>query len=978
MKRILTIAAAALQLCLFSMSAQDYTGAVKGTVVSRADRTPVAGAHLEVSRNGKSIAQVDTKEDGKFFIANMADGMYDMIVKADGYLDQNVFVTVDGGFVKDLIFVSLTPTEAEFAVQDDYIEYDIFDSGYSDAPVILTGGDVYTRATSYGFSSIRFKPRGYNSETQEVYLAGVRLNDAITGYSPYSLWTGVNEAVRSKDTSEGLEIGTAGVGGVNGLQNIEGVATAVRPGWRMSALTNSALYRLRLMASYSSGRLDNGWAYAFNASVRVGGNDWIKGVYYRQFAYYFGAQKSWDGGIHDLSFSTMGTPGDRGAQNASTKEVYDLMHDNMYNSNWGYQNGKVRNARVRSVYEPVTFLKYTYTPSDKFYADATLVWRTGSNKYSTLDWYDAQDPRPDYYRNLPSYSFMVDEDYNKNSETKAAYAEEMWNPRAPDMVNYQHVNWDRLYNVNYNSEGGRSKYNLANRCVDQNDLHLALSAHYVAGPAFSADGGIQLRYNRTENYQAIKDLLGGEYYLDIDSFAERDFAASAARIQNDLDYWLKNGEPRTLKKGDKFNYDYLAQVREARAWASGTYTRGMLKLTAAGQVVANSFWRDGLVRKGLFPGTEEEVKAINDEYNLNLVSNGETSYGRSGKVNALGGSFKLNGQYTFTGGHAVSANAAFISDVPTFSGSFISPRTRNTIISDLKNKTTLSADVNYRYSAGGIRLRATAFATAIYNQSKVSSFYDDSQHSFTNFAMTGINQRHLGVEFGIKAPTPIHNLTVTGVFTFGDFVYFGTPHMKQTMDNSAELLRDDDVPYWSGHPIYSEVLNDQTGEMECEVDVDGNPVQKGWQKHYVPSTPQIAAQLSLNYFYDYWFIELNGQFFAKSYLDMNPLYRTRFATSGPDGKETADEISYMAAQEALKPVALVNFSVGKSWYINRHYNFGFSLSLNNLLNNKEVITGGYEQTRLISSGTKETYKKFDPKYFYMQGFNYSLNLYLRF
>ena len=48
----------------------------------------------------------------------------------------------------------------------------------------------------FGFSAIRFKNRGYASETQDVYLAGVPMNDALTGYTPFSLWSGLNEESR--------------------------------------------------------------------------------------------------------------------------------------------------------------------------------------------------------------------------------------------------------------------------------------------------------------------------------------------------------------------------------------------------------------------------------------------------------------------------------------------------------------------------------------------------------------------------------------------------------------------------------------------------------------------------------------------------------------------------------------------------------------------------------------------------------------
>ena len=53
---------------------------------------------------------------------------------------------------------------------------------------------------------------------------------------------------------------------------------------------------------------------------------------------------------------------------------------------------------------------------------------------------------------------------------------------------------------------------------------------------------------------------------------------------------------------------------------------------------------------------------------------------------------------------------------------------------------------------------------------------------------------------------------------------------------------------------------------------------------------------------------------------------------GKDYGLTPEEIEYMAAQEKFKPAFLLNASVGKSWYIDRKYNFGFSLEIKNINN----------------------------------------------
>ena len=978
MKRFIVAAIAAL-LSISAFSQTLSEGGIKATVVSRVGRTPIAGANVELKKGGVKMQELRTGNDGKFFFQDLANDNYSLIVAAPGYTETQVNVTVEKGLVRDLIFVTLVPASQINEVDDSsFGEFDLDDSGYTDTPTILfASNDVFTNVAGYGFSAVRYKNRGYNSESQEVYLAGVPMNDAITGYSPYSLWSGLNEAMRRKESTIGLESADYSAGGYNGVTNISAMPSDVRPGLRMSVLSNSAMYRFRFMVNYASGVLDNGWSYAINASARIGGNDWIEGVFYRNFALYAGAEKR-IGDEHRIALIAFATPGERGAQNASTQEVYDLMKDNMYNSNWGYQNGKVRNARVRKTFEPVIALRYLYTPSDSFEASATLLYRTGFNGYTALDWYDAPDPRPDYYRNLPSYFFMDDSEYNRSNVIKYGEALEMWRPGVASNANYQHINWDRLYNVNYNSPDGRSKYAQEQRHVDQNDINLSGSIKWNLTELFTVTAGINGKINRTRNYKKIADLLGGQYYLNVDQFAERDFASNAALIQNDLDYFLEHGEAEKIGLGDSYGYDYLAQIRRANLWGNGTFNKGNLSVTLSAALGYEGFWREGLVRKGLFAGLDDDGKEI--FYNGVLLTSYDSkgnvisSKGKSEVSNFLTGSAKLLASYTLSGGHRFSASFGYFSDAPTFNQAFVSARTRNSLVDGLCNSKTVSGDLSYQLSTGGYNLRATAYYTKIMDQTDVMSFYDDSQQSFTNFAMTGIDQRHVGIEFGAKMPLFVSGLTASAVLSLGEFVYTSNPHMIQTVDNSAEIIRDETLPYWQSNPVFKKNSDGSYAYAE-----DGSPIVEKTRKHYVPSTPQLAGELALNYRTNsYWFFELNGQYFAKSWLDMNPLYRTQFAVSGPDGVATPEEIEYMTTQECFNPCFLLNASAGKSWYIQRKYNIGFSFEVKNILNNRDVRTGGYEQTRLISTSSKESYKKFDSKYFYMPGINYMLNIYFRF
>ena len=110
---------------------------------------------------------------------------------------------------------------------------------------------------------------------------------------------------------------------------------------------------------------------------------------------------------------------------------------------------------------------------------------------------------------------------------------------------------------------------------------------------------------------------------------------------------------------------------------------------------------------------------------------------------------------------------------------------------------------------------------------------------------------------------------------------------------------------------------------------------------------------------------------------MSPIYRTdAVITSGM----TAEDVARLRSQEKFDSAYTLNASIGKNWYIQRKYTLGFSLEVKNLLNNQDIKTGGYEQTRLTETEetTVKSYQAFDSKYFYMFGTTYYLNIYFRF
>ncbi|HIZ87963.1 MAG TPA: TonB-dependent receptor [Candidatus Coprenecus pullistercoris] len=946
-----------LVMMLAALPVLAQTGGVRGVVTDRAAYRPVKDAKVTLYCAGDELF-VYTGEDGVFEFHDIDDGEYRLDVSAAGYIMAQLNVRISGGEIYDLMNVSLTPDVpmTDFMSDDMFADFEVEDesgSGYEDVPSVLSASqDVFDNIASFSFSAMRFLNRGYESGMSDIYINGIRFNDALSGYTPYSLFSGLNEATREKEAVGGMAVSDYGVGGINGLTNVNAYASTVAKGYRFSVLTNSSTYRLRLMATYATGLMDNGWAFAASVSTRLGGNDYITGVYYNAFAYFLAAEKRLND-QHRFSLTLFGSPVQRGAQNASTQEVYDLVGTNYYNSNWGYQNGQVRNARVRNNHEPVLLFNYEYTPFDDLKVSAGVSWRFGRNGYSALDWYDAPDPRPDYYKYLPSnfegsYYDPVGQMWSHNSyydPAKQAWAEDGWRYNS----NVAHINWDRLYDVNRNSyfdEGidynpsidvanaHRSKYILEERRTDQNDVNVNAQVTKNFGSILKGSLGYNFRWNRTEYYKIVKDLIGGDYWLNIDQFAERDFGSDPNAYQNDLD-----NPNRVVKEGEKYGYDYYANIHNHKVWTSWDLNVAGFEAVLGGELGYNTFWREGMMRKGLFP---------------------DNSLGNSEKLDFLTYKAKLGLYYKFSPQNMIYANVGYMTQAPYFDEAFLSPRTRNSVVEGLTTEKIFSADINYMLKTSWISLRVSAFYTTIKDQTDLISFYDDIQRAYTNFSMTGIDQRNVGIEAGIKVPI-YAGLAFEGAVSWGNYEYTSNPNFTQTVDNSARTVLENETVYWSGFKV--------------------------------ARTPHLASSIGLTWAGPgYLFAGLELNYFDGMYISMNPLRRTDYALEGLIGNElwssgenaliAQELINDIRSQEKFPHAFVLNANIGKSWYIGGKYLLGVSANINNILNNRNIKTGGYEQMRLsrVSDAQGEFlyYKPFDSRYFYLHGINYMINVYFRF
>jgi len=557
---------------------------------------------------------------------------------------------------------------------------------------------------------------------------------------------------------------------------------------------------------------------------------------------------------------------------------------------------------------------WTIDEDTKLTTSASYLFGRGGG--TALNWFYGNDPRPDYYRNLPSY--WEDRD--------PAYAAELADSWKNDETARQ-LDWDSFYHANSdefsivedangvsgnNVYGRKSNYIIEDRRNDSKKMNLTSTFNTRLSDHMVLAAGVDLTNYKGDRYTVVDDLLGGDFYLDVNKFALRDFS-DFSFAQSDL-----NNPNRIVKVGDVFGYHYTVNVNKYLGWAQLSFEYAKFDYFVGANVSYDQFWRTGHMKNGLFP---------------------EDSYGDSDKNNFVDYGLKGGATYKISGRHYLSANAMYQTRAPHFRDSYLSDRTRDQVVDNLTNEKITSFDLNYVIKYPKFNARVTAYYTQFKDKTWSRSFYHEGLQNFVNYNMTGVDQRHMGIEFGSQTEI-LTGLKLNIVAAFGEYIYNSRPMSTITSDNSRTVL--------SNRTIYI-------------------------KNYYIGGMPQTAISGGLNYRTDFFmFFGVDLNYFDGNYLPINPDRRTERAVAGM--APGFPDYEAVLAQEKLPSAFTLDANIGKSWRIDYKYYININLSVNNILNNTSIVTGGYEQYRY----DRFDIDKFANKYYYMYGTSYYLNVSFRF
>ena len=616
------------------------TGSVKDAVTNE----PLPNVEITIEETGQTTK---TDANGRFdFSNNVPLGEQVLKLTKLGYITARFPIVVNDGQTLDIsdmfmqIDVSETPDLFSITLSDDELNDD--DAGADNISGLLSASrDIFNRTAAFEFSSSFFRVRGLDSENGKVMINGVEMNKMFNGRPQWNNWGGMNDVLRNQEFTNGLVPSAYNFGAALGTTNIDTRASHYRRGGRLTYSSSNRSYRNRIMVKYSSGLLEGGWAYTLSLGRRWGEEGFQEGTLYDANSFFVSVEKKIND-KHSLNFTGIYAPTRRGRGSNSTQEVFDLKGIT-YNEYWGYQDGEIRNSRIRRISEPILMLNHYWTINDNTTINTNVAYQFGEIGSSRLDNNGTDlitnssgqvafegggaNPSPAYYQNLPSY-------YQREFPDQPGLAF----GAQQDFINDGQIDWDALYQANIaNAQtGGNARYALYEDRTDDKQLTVNSFINTDLTDNIQLNGGVTYRRLKSENFAEVLDLLGASTYLDVDGFAT--FSNEAA--QNDL-----RNPNRIVGEGDKFRYNFNMFANEISGFAQAFFKYRKVDFYIGGSVTNTEYQREGLYENGAFPGAE--------------------SFGKGEKVKFTGFGAKVGATYKITGKHLIDANAAYIAKAPT-------------------------------------------------------------------------------------------------------------------------------------------------------------------------------------------------------------------------------------------------------------------------------------------------------------------------
>lgn len=606
--------------------------------------------------------------------------------------------------------------------------------------IMTTIPGVFARRTGGGSGDAEINIRGFSQENVALLLNGIPISSVENGLVYWNNWIGLADATRSIQVQRGLGVSNVALNSVGGTINIITKATEAEKGGSISLATTS-YGNSKLTLALNTGKLQNGVAVSFLGS-RTQGPGYVDATYVDAWAYFLSVSKSWDN-RHTLVFTALGAPERHGQRTLKLSEEEIKLHGTKFNKDWGSYNGITNNASENHYHKPYLTLNHYWNISDRLFLASSAYYSPGrgGGKWS------------ESYGSAPSVF-----DYRNESGQ---------------------IDWQTIYHQNATNTLTDT---LANGEVvsgfSQNIQTDFLASHQWAGllqrlewtknDALKFTAGIHLRYFQSTLREKVRDLMGGDFFIDDYAFA--------------IDGVAGRSQIKTV--GDVIKIDNGAINPSASIFGQAEYTKNTISAFVSGTFT--NMWYQRI----------DNYNYVGDSHSELLLRTGFDTKG--------GISWQLAPE------HQLYFNTGYFSRTPYFK--YVFGNFSNVPIKNLKNEKVASAEAGYGYSGNRATLRANAYYNLWIDKSFLSNEYVQlADNTQTRALVTGLDALHTGIEaeasFGLSQHLQLGALASVGNWKWKNNVSAVLFNADNTAVDTVSVFAND--LFVGGAPLVQVGLNAQ-------------------------------------------------------------------------------------------------------------------------------------------------------------------------
>ncbi len=435
---------------------------------------------------------------------------------------------------------------------------------------------------------------------------------------------------------------------------------------------------------------------------------------------------------------------DQGRAATTTNEMYALSQQRSYSPNWGWYHNKPYFPSTRQTNVPVITFRYSKKWSDRATLNVSNGIVFGKETRSNLEWTNTADPRPDYYKYMPSY--IVD--------TLLSNQLRDWYLQHPQQLQ---INFDQLERVNKAANEKRSFYIVNQENSTLFMMHGSIQFTHAFKQKVNFQIGIEYALDQIHFFNTIKDLLGGSFFYNYNGWMNDDTLAFS--FQNDISQPNKK-----VKLGEKWGANYTMHSFQAKPWMQVQKQGPVFESGFALGYGIEAIERLGSNQNGLYPNSK----------------------GKSGLQYFTTADMKAQLMYKYSGRIYLRSILYAKWLAPRYQSIFIDPAINSYSTPYALQESNYGADLSIFYRAPSFKTTLSLYQKFAFNETENKMFYHDAYARFVYGVVGQMNSINNGVELVIENNL-LKSLKMNYAATFSNNIFLNNPAYQYLDVNNLQM-----------------------------------------------------------------------------------------------------------------------------------------------------------------------------------------------